>query len=193
MHKNGTLAIQGSSTSTENADVEHEIDEIVVINDIDAWWLPIFAQAIDPNVQVIFWSLAFASAVVIAAWMISAVWQKYLRSPVIVSFQPFETKTSEIPFPAITICNMNKILKSKADNFMRLARGPWKLQQVQEARENVVFMDHVCAATSSFSKRFNFSVYRGNVPDSLMNQIQSTRDKPDSDTLDMTRFLEKVI
>ena len=67
----------------------------------------------------IFWALAFTGSVIIAAWMISAVWQKYTRYPVIVSFQSFETKTNEIAFPAITICNMNKILRSKAEAFMR--------------------------------------------------------------------------
>ena len=53
-----------------------------------------------------------------------------------------------------------------------------------------MFMDHVCAATVSFSKRFNYSVARGAIPDSLMNQIQG--DKTEVDILDVTEFLDMV-
>lgn len=51
-------------------------------------------------------------------------------------------------------------------------------------------MDHVCAATVSFSKRFNYSVARGAIPDSLMNTIQG--DKTEVDILDVTEFLDTV-
>ena len=72
----------------------------------------------------------------------------------------------------------------------RNARGNPKSDGVREAREKVIFMDHVCAATVSFSKRFNYSVARGAIPDSLMNTIQG--DKTEVDILDVTEFLDTV-
>jgi hypothetical protein len=37
-----------------------------------------------------------------AGWLISDVWLTYLSSPLIVTFEPFETTIDKIPFPAIT-------------------------------------------------------------------------------------------
>lgn len=66
----------------------------------------------------LFWTVAFTTGLVVACVMISDVWKKYKSNSVIITFAPFETKIEEIPFPAITICNMNKILKSKAIKIM---------------------------------------------------------------------------
>ena len=51
-------------------------------------------------------------------------------------------------------------------------------------------MDHVCGGTMSFSKRFNYSVTRGAIPDSLMNMIQGN--ETEVDILDVTEFLDTV-
>jgi len=37
-----------------------------------------------------------------AGWLISDVWLTYISSPLIVTFEPFETTIDKIPFPAIT-------------------------------------------------------------------------------------------
>ena len=67
----------------------------------------------------IFWLIAFTCAVSLALFLIRDVLHKYHRNPVIVSFQPFETQIEKIPFPAVTVCNMNKVLRSKAINFIK--------------------------------------------------------------------------
>lgn len=66
-----------------------------------------------------FWSIAFTIGLVVACIMISDVWEKYKSNSVIITFAPYETKIEELPFPAVTICNMNKILKSKAIEIMK--------------------------------------------------------------------------
>ncbi|CAL8093922.1 unnamed protein product [Orchesella dallaii] len=100
----------------------------------------------------IFWFLAFVAGLSIATWLISEMWTKYKQNPVIVSFQPFETNVDQVPFPAITICNMNKVMKTKADDFIKRANA-----DDEEARRDAYYLDHVCSSTKSFAKRFNFS------------------------------------
>lgn len=62
----------------------------------------------------IFWILSFVVGCFAAFWLIKDIWWKYYDSPIIVTFQPFQTTVDQIPFPAITICNMNKLQKSEA-------------------------------------------------------------------------------
>ena len=40
---------------------------------------------------------------------------KWIKSPVLVSFDTDVTPISEIPFPSFTICNFNKVRKSRAE------------------------------------------------------------------------------
>jgi hypothetical protein len=62
----------------------------------------------------VFWLVAFLIGVGAAAILIYDVWEKYRDNPVIVSFSPRELDIEFIPFPAVTICNMNKILNREA-------------------------------------------------------------------------------
>ncbi|CAG9802120.1 unnamed protein product [Chironomus riparius] len=64
----------------------------------------------------IFFGVSFAFVFVLAAYFISNIWQKWNDSPVIISGNPITTKIKDIPFPAVTICNMNQVRKSFAIN-----------------------------------------------------------------------------
>ncbi|CAD7084859.1 unnamed protein product [Hermetia illucens] len=61
----------------------------------------------------IFFFLAFAVALSIALYFISNMYEKWSSTPVIITNSATSTYISEIPFPAVTICNMNQALKSK--------------------------------------------------------------------------------
>lgn len=58
----------------------------------------------------IFWVVAFLLSFSAAVYLIYGVWNRYERSPVIVSFQSSEQDIDSIPFPAVTLCNINKVL-----------------------------------------------------------------------------------
>lgn len=58
------------------------------------------------NMCRIFWMIAFGIGLTMAGWLISDVWSNYLSSPLIVTFEPFETTIDKIPFPAITSKSM---------------------------------------------------------------------------------------
>ena len=62
----------------------------------------------------IFWFLAFVIGLILAVVLINQLWRNFHENPIIVSFAPFETTVDDIPFPAVTICNMNKVQKSDA-------------------------------------------------------------------------------
>jgi len=56
----------------------------------------------------VFWIVAFLISLVSALWLIKAVFVKYYDSPVVVTFQPSEMFVGDLPFAAVTICNMNR-------------------------------------------------------------------------------------
>ena len=65
--------------------------------------------------------LAFLTGLIVAAVLITDMWRNFRDKPIIVSFAPFETTIDDIPFPAVTICNMNKVLKTNAVSIMKFA------------------------------------------------------------------------
>ncbi|XP_023289764.1 pickpocket protein 28 [Orussus abietinus] len=62
----------------------------------------------------IFWILSFASAVATAAYYIWISYNKWSLNPIIISLSPEPVSLTEIPFPSVTICNMNNVKKSEA-------------------------------------------------------------------------------
>lgn len=62
----------------------------------------------------VFFGVSFFMVVVLAAYFISNVYQKWRETPVIIGLDPVSTNINEIPFPAVTICNMNQVKKSFA-------------------------------------------------------------------------------
>lgn len=51
--------------------------------------------------------------VLLSAYFISNIYQKWTATPVIIAQNAHATSISEFPFPAVTICNLNQIQKSK--------------------------------------------------------------------------------
>lgn len=54
----------------------------------------------------------FLLVVVLSGYFISNVWDKWKTSPLIVTMGAHGTSVKDIPFPAVTICNMNQAQKS---------------------------------------------------------------------------------
>ncbi|CAH0557483.1 unnamed protein product [Brassicogethes aeneus] len=66
-----------------------------------------------------FWFIAFVIAVLFAAYYIADIYKKWNSSPVIISFSPFDADLTNIPFPAITICNMNQVKRYEAEKILK--------------------------------------------------------------------------
>ncbi|XP_039752611.1 pickpocket protein 28-like [Pararge aegeria] len=66
-----------------------------------------------------FWLAAFGSSLICAAFFILNVYAKWRMSPMIVSINPENMPLNQLPFPAITICNVNQAKKSVAERIKR--------------------------------------------------------------------------
>lgn len=67
------------------------------------------------NLERIFFFCSFIIAFMISGYFISNVWDKWSATPVIISLNPVLTDSKTIPFPAVTICNMNQAKRKVAD------------------------------------------------------------------------------
>lgn len=47
--------------------------------------------------------------------LVTNLYGKWIDNPVIISLSPVATQLTAIPFPAITICNMNNVQRSIAE------------------------------------------------------------------------------
>ena len=61
------------------------------------------------SVRRVFWAIAFLLSAAAAAYFINNIWTRYYDSPVIFAFRPVETDIHSIPFPAVTLCNVDRI------------------------------------------------------------------------------------
>lgn len=70
----------------------------------------------------VFWCIAFLISVAVAVILIVEIWEKYRVTPVITVFQHKETRINLMPFPGVTICNTNNVLKSMAEEHEKLVK-----------------------------------------------------------------------
>ncbi|XP_059223216.1 pickpocket protein 28-like [Stomoxys calcitrans] len=77
------------------------------------------ACAANTQAQMAFFALSFITVVILAGIFIGNVYIKWNTTPVIFSINPKPTFITEEPFPALTICNMNRAYKSKAEKYQK--------------------------------------------------------------------------
>ncbi|XP_020717443.1 pickpocket protein 28-like [Ceratitis capitata] len=64
----------------------------------------------------IFFGLSFIGVVILSGFFISNIYVKWSASPIIISTSARQTLASDVPFPAVTICNLNQASKSKVQD-----------------------------------------------------------------------------
>ncbi|CAL8117104.1 unnamed protein product [Orchesella dallaii] len=141
-------------------------------------------------VERMFWTIAFTIGLIVACIMISDVWRKYKSNSVIITFAPYETKIEELPFPALTICNMNKVLKSKATKIMNEAQGFSGQERKSAALENLYYLNHVCSTSKSFTKVFNYSAERGKIDGTTLSKANRNKESYDGGKEDLWKFFQ---
>ncbi|VVC95889.1 unnamed protein product [Leptidea sinapis] len=65
-----------------------------------------------------FWLIAFSCSLICAGFFILNVYAKWRMSPMIVSINPEDMPLNKLPFPALTICNVNQAKKSVAERYV---------------------------------------------------------------------------
>ncbi len=68
-----------------------------------------FLFFLSPAPQRLFWAASLAVANVVAFYFVSQILAKWHREPVYVAFDTVSTPVWELPFPAVTVCNMNQV------------------------------------------------------------------------------------
>ncbi|XP_035705890.1 pickpocket protein 28-like isoform X2 [Folsomia candida] len=154
----------------------------------------------------IFWLIAFITSLIIAGLLISEIWIAYFNTPVVVTFQPFETTIDKIPFPAITskfkLANsyVHYIKKYKhiilipslqyEQSATEAASRNDTSQYVKEAQKNIYYMEHVCSSSKSFSQKFNYSSHRGEIAAELLDKVKLKDDEDEQ--RDVANFLRRA-
>lgn len=89
--------------------------------------------------------------VLLAAYFISNVYEKWDASPVIIGQNAVATPINEIPFPAVTICNMNQARKSV-------------VQKIKSGGYEELFLESLCSTrinnNQTKSKSTNWTQFR---------------------------------
>lgn len=94
--------------------------------------------------SLLMWSLGF--------YLISQIITKWQTSPVLVSFDSKTTPIWTIPFPAFTLCNMNKVRKSRVEFVEgQKAANP----TVERWHHELLFIEEVCEAQVKTSEASN--------------------------------------
>lgn len=64
-----------------------------------------------------FFILSFVLVLFLSGYFISNIYEKWSASPVIIALNAVATSVNDIPFPAVTICNMNQARQSVVQDF----------------------------------------------------------------------------
>ncbi|ODN05518.1 Pickpocket protein 28 [Orchesella cincta] len=135
----------------------------------------------------IYWIIAVLVCFGYSVYLVSGVVQKYFENPVIISFQPKETSIAQIPFPAITICNVNlmdgptflttfdyteKLIQNGAKKNMT-REELWEIPGLKEAILHLDHMTHMCLSAKSFRRLINESVFDGEGNPDLINIVDT--------------------
>ncbi|EDV55604.1 pickpocket protein 28 [Drosophila erecta] len=86
---------------------------------------------------------SFVTALIITVHLISNIYVKWDSTPVIIGISPQATSILKVPFPAITICNMNQVQRSLVANYREGSNesallkvlcesGSWESSQTEE-------------------------------------------------------------
>lgn len=62
-----------------------------------------------------FWLAAFIASMITAVVLIHGMWSNYKEMPIVTMFNPTEKNLDEIPFPGVTICNVNTVQDRAVD------------------------------------------------------------------------------
>ncbi|XP_061391274.1 pickpocket protein 28-like [Musca vetustissima] len=91
----------------------------------------------------VFFGLAFVCVVIVSGFFISNVYVKWSATPIIISTSSKQTLSTEVPFPAITICNLNQAQKSKVQNIPKTSSNFSLLMSLCDQEANDVVMTYL--------------------------------------------------
>ncbi|XP_065331804.1 pickpocket protein 19-like isoform X3 [Cloeon dipterum] len=76
-----------------------------------------------PIVHRLMWVATCFAGLLGAGWLIWSIWLRYATSPTVTMVQDTSYPLYHIPFPAVTVCSVNKVLRSEAVKFVEEYTG----------------------------------------------------------------------
>ncbi|CAH1116192.1 unnamed protein product [Phaedon cochleariae] len=107
----------------------------------------------------VWWFLIFSITLATCIFCIREVYQKWLRSPVIVSFATKETPTYSIPFPAVTICPESKSVQALYSHTGMLRKVIDGVNITDDERNVLDYMGLICDKNRNmeYSNKYTFT------------------------------------
>ncbi|XP_037037296.1 pickpocket protein 28-like [Bradysia coprophila] len=84
-----------------------------------------------------FFGLSFVFVILLSGYFITNVWNKWSATPMIIALNSKSTSVTDIPFPAVTICNMNNAKASKVSSFVKGSFNEFLLEGLCNKRDNL--------------------------------------------------------
>lgn len=100
------------------------------------------------------WGGAFIIGAAFTLTMITLVWQRFQATPTITTIDTYYYPIWNVPFPAVTICNINQVYRPATKNIER------KLYAV---RPPDTFLELISAILFCFSSRLSYGVSQSNI------------------------------
>ncbi|XP_062554192.1 pickpocket protein 28 isoform X3 [Armigeres subalbatus] len=89
-------------------------------------------------VERCFFFISFVLVSILSIYFITNVYQKWQASPIIIGFSPTSTHIRDIPFPAVTICNMNQATRKAAE-------------AIKPNTQDKAILDSICSLDGEFN------------------------------------------
>lgn len=93
--------------------------------------------------------------VLFAAYFISNIYEKWDASPVIIGFNPVSTPIMDIPFPAVTICNMNQARQSVVKT---IRSGGYEQSFLESLCEKNIYLNETNSRATNWTQFRDFLV-----------------------------------
>ncbi len=110
----------GGKKSDKEVDYGDKLHNVTVkyLKETSIHGLKYFGEENRHVLEKIFWLVTIVFAWTMAGYLIYKVMYKWQKAPVLVSFDSRQVAVYEIPFPSLTICNMNKVSEDTQNSFL---------------------------------------------------------------------------
>ncbi|KAJ9580041.1 hypothetical protein L9F63_004334, partial [Diploptera punctata] len=101
------------------------------------------------------WVIVVLLGVMGAGFMVSSFWNRYTTTPTRASVETNHYPTWRVPFPAVTLCNSNKIFRSKAENLVAKLQLPEDMTR-ENAMNRLALLGDLIDPSPAKSEPFSF-------------------------------------
>lgn len=130
------------------------------------------------RISRVLWFISCVAGIYCAVLMMRLVWQRFQNNPTITTIDTTNHPIWNVPFPSVTICNINKVYAPRAENITRLLKSRGiaedRILKFYELIPNLIYPEYV---DEEFVNISNVLREAGYTPDSLMSELAQPCDR----------------